>query len=60
MYLKDFRIEARFSHLSLNCERMAVHKITFKKFILCPWNFPYKDTRVGCHFLLQGTFLTQR
>lgn len=20
----------------------------------CPWNFPYKNTRMGCHFLLQG------
>ena len=26
---------------------------------LCPWNFPGKDTGVGCHFLLQGIFLTQ-
>ena len=24
-----------------------------------PWNFPGKNTEVGCHFLLQGTFLTQ-
>ena len=21
--------------------------------LLCPWNFPGKNTRVGCHFLLQ-------
>ena len=27
--------------------------------LLCPWNFPVKNTRVGCHFLLQGIFLTQ-
>ena len=26
---------------------------------LCPWDFPDKNTRVGCHFLLQGVFLTQ-
>ena len=26
---------------------------------LCPWNFPGKNTGVSCHFLLQGTFLTQ-
>ena len=26
---------------------------------LCPWNFPVKNTSVGCHFLLQGIFLTQ-
>ena len=22
--------------------------------LLCPWNFPSKNTWVGCHFLLQG------
>ena len=25
----------------------------------CPWNFPGKNNGVGCHFLLQGIFLTQ-
>ena len=25
---------------------------------LCPWDFPGKNTEVGCHFLLQGIFLT--
>ena len=27
---------------------------------LCPWAFPGKNTGVGCHFLLQVIFLTQR
>ena len=27
--------------------------------LLCPWNFPGKNTGVGCHFLLQGIFPTQ-
>ena len=27
--------------------------------LLCPWNLPGKNTRVGCHSLLQGIFLTQ-
>ena len=27
--------------------------------VLCPWNFPGKNTGVGCHFLLQRVFLTQ-
>ena len=27
--------------------------------LLCPWDFPGKDTEVTCHFLLQGMFLTQ-
>ena len=25
----------------------------------CPWDFPGKNTRVGCHDLLQGIFLMQ-
>ena len=28
--------------------------------LLCPWNFLGKNTGVGCHFLLQGRFLTLR
>ena len=27
--------------------------------LLCPWNFPGENPGVGCHFLLQGIFLTQ-
>ena len=27
--------------------------------VLCPWDFPGKNTRVGSHFLLQRIFLTQ-
>ena len=27
--------------------------------LLCPWDFPDKNTRVGCHALFQGIFLTQ-
>ena len=27
--------------------------------LLCPWNFPGKNTGVGSHFLPQGIFLTQ-
>ena len=26
---------------------------------LCPWDFPGKNSGAGCHFLLQGIFLTQ-
>ena len=28
--------------------------------LLCPWDFPGKDTGVGCYFLFQVIFLTQR
>ena len=27
--------------------------------LLCPWDFPGKNTGVSCHCLLQGIFLTQ-
>ena len=27
--------------------------------LLCPWDFPGKNTGRGCHFLLQGIFPTQ-
>ena len=27
--------------------------------LLGPWDFPGKNTGVGCHFLLQGIFPTQ-
>ena len=27
--------------------------------LLCPWDFPGKNTGVGSHFLLQGIFPTQ-
>ena len=27
--------------------------------LLCPWNFPGKNTGVGCHIFLQGVFPTQ-
>ena len=27
--------------------------------LLCPWDFPGKNTGVGCHFLLQEIVLTQ-
>jgi len=23
--------------------------------LLCPWDFPVKNTEVGCHFLFQGS-----
>ena len=28
--------------------------------LLCPWSSPGRNTRVGCHFFLQGIFSTQR
>jgi len=28
--------------------------------LLCPWDFPGKNTGMGCHALLQGIISTQR
>ena len=28
--------------------------------LFCPWDFPDKNTEVGCHFFLQGIFLTHK
>ena len=35
------------------------HVIQPSKLLLCPWNFPGKDTSEGCQLLLQGILLTQ-
>ena len=39
----------------LSCARLFVNPAR----LLCPWDFPGKNTGVGCHFLLQGIFPTQ-
>ena len=35
------------------------HRLRSATRLLCPWNFPGKNTEVGNHFLLQGIFPTQ-
>ena len=44
---------------SLSCIGMLVFHVQQCTRILFPWNFPGKNTRVGCHFHLQGIFPTQ-
>ena len=39
-------------------DSLRLHGLQPTRF-LCPWDFPGKDTGVGCHFLLQGIFPTQ-
>ena len=39
-------------------DSLQPHELSPAK-LLSPWNFLSKNTRVGCHFLLQGFFLTQ-
>ena len=44
---------------SLSCPNsLQVYRL-YPTRLLCPWDFPDKNTIVGCHFLLQGIFLTQ-
>ena len=40
-----------------SCVRLIATPWTIR--LLCPWDSPGKNTGVGCHFLLQGIFLTQ-
>ena len=51
------------------CKNVIVHLLSHVQLfstpwtvarLLCPWDFPGKNTRMGYHFLLQGIFLTQR
>ena len=44
---------------SLSRVRLFVTPWTVAYQLLHPWNFPGKNTGVGCHFLLQGIFPTQ-
>ena len=39
------------------CVLSATHGLLLDRF-LCTWDSPGKNTGVGCHFLLQGIFLT--
>ena len=46
-------------HVQLLSARLFATPWTVATRFLCPWDFPGKNTGVGCHFLLQGIFLTQ-
>ena len=43
---------------SVTCDPLQTHGLQPTR-LFCSWNFPSKNTGVGCHFLLQGIFLTQ-
>ena len=43
----------------ISCVQLFVTLWTQPSRLLCPWDSPSKNTGVGCHFLLQGIFLTQ-
>ena len=41
-----------------SCPTLQTHRQEPTRF-LCPWDHSGKNTRMGCHFLLQGIFLTK-
>ena len=43
---------------TISCHSLQPHGL-YPAWVLCSWNFPGKNTGVGCHFLLQGIFPTQ-
>ena len=42
------------------CVCVCVTPWTVDANLLCPWDFPGRNTWVGCHFILQGVLPTQR
>ena len=44
---------------SLRCVQLLVTLWTVAHRLLSPWDFPSKNTGVGCHLLLQGIFPIQ-
>ena len=48
------KVKVLLSHVQLLVTLWAIARR-----LLCPWDFPGKNTGVGCHALLQGIFLTQ-
>ena len=44
---------------SLSCVQLSATPWLWPARLLCPWDFPGKNTGVGCHTLLQGIFPTQ-
>ena len=47
------------------CAKLLQSRLTLRPYgpyltrVVCQWDFPGKNTGVGCHALLQGIFLTQ-
>ena len=56
--LQHGHLSAEWSQCSVVSNSLQPHGLSPAR-LLCPWNFPGKNTSVGCHFLLQGVFPTQ-
>ena len=53
VHMREFSVTSTVSYCLRPCGLLPT-------MLLCPWNSPGKNAGVGCHFLLQGIFLTQR
>ena len=58
--LNQSRIQSRAVLSHFGRVRLFVTAWTVVHRLLCPWDFPSKNTGVGCHALLQGLFLNKR
>ena len=67
-FLACTSIESFVMHMMCVCVCACVHSVMSDSLqthglqparLLCPWDFPGKNTGVGCHFLLYGVFPTQ-
>ena len=60
LYFNHFSIYARVCARMLSGVLLVATPWTVAARLLCSWDFPDKNTGVGCHFLFQGIFLTRR
>ena len=58
-FLHNFKVNLLREGLLL-FSRQVVSDSVATPWFLCPWDFPGKNTGVGCHFLLQGIFPTSQ
>ena len=56
--LPDFKLYYDCCLVAKSCSTLRPHGLDPAR-LLCLWDSPGKKTGVGCHFLLQGIFLTQ-
>ena len=56
---KDPGVQAKCSVCSVAQSRLTPCGPVEPSRLLCPWDFPGKNTGVGCHFFLQGISQTQ-
>ena len=48
-----------FAQIRLQKDKLDKKRSHITARVLCPWDSPGMNIGVGCHFLLQGIFLTQ-